>query len=293
MRSQGTTDTAPANRPGQVRQPPRSHDQAPRRTSRTGAMAWWRFGRGRGAAALRLALLALAIVLPSFPALAASCPGLEQPPIVSTGLAEGLRRPDGARIIAFGSSSTEGSGASDATHTYPAQLQARLRAALGPRVTVLNHGKGGEDADNMIERITRDVIADRPALVIWQVGANAAMRRMDPGQFATLVRQGVAMLRRAGIEVILMDNQRAPRIAAYPGNRRFDAVLAEIAATTPGVTLFSRGALMDGWAAAGVPSESLLVADGLHHNDRGYACLADALAGALLAGLPVRTVSAP
>ena len=32
---------------------------------------------------------------------------------------------------------------------------------------------------------------------------------------------------------------------------------------------------MDGWAAAGVPPASLLIQDGLHHNDRGYACLAD------------------
>ncbi len=80
---------------------------------------------------------------------------------------------------------------------------------------------------------------------------------------------------------------------AFAGNRRFDAILAEIAAATPGVTLFSRGALMDGWAAAGVPREALLVADGLHHNDRGYACVADALADALLAGLPIRAARAP
>jgi lysophospholipase L1-like esterase len=145
----------------------------------------------------------------------------------------------------------------------------------------------------MIRRITRDAIADQPDLVIWQAGANAAMRRMDPDAFATFIRQGVAMLRQAGIAVVLMDNQRAPRIAAFPGNRRFDAILAEVAATTPGVSLFSRGALMEGWATAGVPPDALLGADGLHHNDRGYACVADALADALLAGLPVRTVSAP
>ena len=111
---------------------------------------------------------------------------------------------------------------------------------------------------------------------------------------SALLREGQArLLREAGIDVVLMDNQRAPRIAAHPGNRRFDAILAEVAAATPGVGLFSRGGLMDGWAAAGVPSDALLVADGLHHNDRGYACLADALARAILAGLPVRAARAP
>ena len=248
--------------------------------------------RRRGWRHLRCALVALCMALPGVPALAASCPSQAQPAIASASFADALRRPGGARIVAFGSSSTAGSGASDPSHAYPALLEARLRAALGPHVTVLNRGRGGEDAHNMIERITRDAIAERPELVIWQVGANASMRRMDPDQFARFVRQGVGMLRQAGIDVVLMDNQRAPRIAASPGNRRFDAILAEIAASTPGVTLFSRGALMDGWATAGVAPDALLYSDGLHHNDRGYACLADALADALLAGLPVRTVTA-
>ena len=243
--------------------------------------------------ALRSALLALALALPGAAALAAACPGQGHPAIVAPGLADALRQPGGARIVALGSSSTAGSGASDPAHAYPAVLEARLRAALGPRVTVLNRGVGGEDADAMIGRIGRDAVAERPDLVIWQLGANAAMRRMDPDAFARFVRQGVGLLRQSGIAVVLMDNQRAPRIEAHPGNRRFDAILAEIATTTPGVTLFSRGALMDGWSAAGVAPDALLVADGLHHNDRGYACIAEALADALLAGMPIRPARGP
>jgi lysophospholipase L1-like esterase len=240
-----------------------------------------------------LAVLAPSLAWPAAPARAADCPAQPVVAIGAPGFAAALRRADGARIIAFGSSSTAGSGASGPGQAYPAQLQARLRAALGQRVAVLNRGRGGEDGDAMVGRLARDVIADRPDLVIWQLGANAALRRMDPEAFARAVRRGVGMLRQAGIDVVLMDNQRAPRIAASPGHRRFDAILAEVAATTPGVTLFSRGALMDGWAAAGLPSEALLVPDGLHHNDRGYACLADALAAALLAGLPAQAARAP
>jgi acyl-CoA thioesterase-1 len=230
-------------------------------------------------------LLAAALALPGT-ALAGACPTLPQPPIVSARLADALRQPGGARIVALGSSSTAGSGATDADHAYPAVLEARLRATIGAPVTVLNRGRGGEDAGNMLARIARDAVAEHPDLVIWQVGANAAMRRMDPAAFEGFVRDGVQRLRDAGIEVVLMDNQRAPRIAASPDHGRFDAILARIAATTPGVMLFSRGALMDGWAAAGIPSEALLTADGLHHNDRGYACIAEALAGALTTRLP-------
>ena len=46
------------------------------------------------------------------------------------------------------------------------------------------------------------------------------------------------------------------------------------------------------WAEAGLPAADVLSPDGLHHNDRGYACLAEALAGALLEAAGVRTVVA-
>ncbi|MBR0652977.1 SGNH/GDSL hydrolase family protein [Roseomonas terrae] len=242
--------------------------------------------RLRAAISPRRALLALLLTVPAVPALAGACPSLPHPAIASARFAEARGRVDGVRIVAFGSSSTAGAGASEPGHTYPALLEARLRAALDVPVTVLNRGRGGEDADNMLVRLDRDVIAERPDLVIWQLGANAAMRRMDPAAFAGSVREGVHRLREAGIDVVLMDNQRAPRIAANPDHDRFDAALAEIAATTPGVALFSRGTLMDRWTVAGVPPAALLVPDELHHNDRGYACVAEAMAEALLASPP-------
>jgi acyl-CoA thioesterase-1 len=48
------------------------------------------------------------------------------------------------RILAIGSSSTEGIGASAPAFTYPAQLQARLAILLGGPVEVDNFGVGGE-----------------------------------------------------------------------------------------------------------------------------------------------------
>jgi lysophospholipase L1-like esterase len=214
-----------------------------------------------------------------------ACPAVAVPPIPAPRLAEAIRRERPVRIVAFGSSSTAGAGASAPWMAYPARLESRLRAAL-PRlgVTVLNRGVGGEDADAMLLRLERDVIAADPDLVVWQVGANAALRSMDKADFDRFLRAGLARLRAARIDVVLMDNQRAPRIAARPGHRDYDAMLSAAAAAVPGVALFSRGALMDAWAAAGLPPGAALVEDGLHHNDLGYRCLADALAGALLAG---------
>jgi lysophospholipase L1-like esterase len=186
-------------------------------------------------------------------------------------------------VVALGSSSTAGAGASGPEATYPARLEAALLAALPDApLRVVNRGVNGEDAAQMAARLEQDVLAERPALVIWQVGANGALRRADPQRFRAIVVAGIARLRQAGAEVVLMDNQRAPKIEAAPGHEHFDGELAGLA-EAPGVALFSRRRLMRAWAAAGAPPAAMLTGDGLHHNDRGYACLATALAKALLA----------
>src|SRR4051794_8224119 len=59
------------------------------------------------------------------------------------------------RIVAFGSSSTEGVGATSPSATYPARLEVELNQALSvdsKRVSVLNRGVGGEDVDDMLAR---------------------------------------------------------------------------------------------------------------------------------------------
>lgn len=186
-------------------------------------------------------------------------------------------------VLAFGSSSTEGAGASGPEHTYPARLQALLRAAMpGSDVHVLNRGRGGEDAAEMLTRLDTEVLAAKPDLVIWQAGANAALRGHDPEAFRALMEAGLRRL--GGIDVVLMDSQHAPRLLAVPNQARFGEVLATLAVSHH-AGLFSRGAAMRAWEAAGIEPASLLVGDGLHHNDRGYACVATALSDMVVGAL--------
>ncbi|MDO9708340.1 SGNH/GDSL hydrolase family protein [Paracraurococcus lichenis] len=186
-------------------------------------------------------------------------------------------------IVAFGSSSTEGAGASDADHAYPAQLEARLHAALpGAKLAVLNRGKGGQEVHEMLARLEADVLAAHPALVVWQAGANAVLQGMPPEEFRTALAGGIARVQAAGADVLLMDSQRAPRILAAPGFERLDGTIRDLADHSA-AELFSRAALMQAWAAAGTPYGEMISPDGLHHNDRGYACVAEALARSILA----------
>src|SRR6185312_1463932 len=98
-----------------------------------------------------------------------------QEPLLRTSLA--LTAGDPLVIVAIGSSSTAGVGASSPAASYPSQLEADLRARFpGVPITVLNRGIGGEEAPQMLARFDRDVIAEKPDLVLWQVGTNGVLR---------------------------------------------------------------------------------------------------------------------
>jgi acyl-CoA thioesterase I len=234
-----------------------------------------------------LLLLLAALLCAQTPALAdVTCPAEPAAPTLHLRhLRAALEHGTEAVVVAIGSSSTAGAMASDPAHSYPAELQAALEHAL-PRthIAVLNRGIGGEDAPEELARLQADVIAVRPQLVIWQVGANGALRNADPEVFERMVTQGVVRLQEAGIDVILMDNQHSPKVDAAPEHGVLNAVLAQVAKAT-GIGLFSRAGLMAAWDQAGTPPLAFIASDGLHHNDRGYACVASALADAILDGL--------
>jgi acyl-CoA thioesterase-1 len=188
-------------------------------------------------------------------------------------------------VVALGSSSTLGIAASDAAHSYPAILQFVLNGLLSHgHIAVLNRGIGGQDAPEELARMDTDVIAIRPHLVIWQIGANGALRGEDPAEFRRLVTEGVHRLHHAGIDVILMDSQRSPKVEAAKSHAALDAVLADVAKAT-GAGLFSRAVLMDEWAKAGSPVSDFVAPDHLHHNDRGYTCVARAVAASVAASV--------
>jgi acyl-CoA thioesterase I len=183
-------------------------------------------------------------------------------------------------IVSLGSSSTQGVMASDTAHTYPAILQSALNKALpSAQFAVINRGIGGQD--------DADAIAVHPQLVIWQVGANGAMRHADPSEFHRMVEEGVDRLIKAGIDVILMDNQRSPKVLAAVDHIILEDSLADVAQET-GVNIFSRSHLMDFWSDEGAKPGLFIASDGLHHNDLGYLCITQSLARQI-----VTAVSAP
>ena len=80
-------------------------------------------------------------------------------------------------IVAIGSSSTAGAGASSPAANYPSRLQAELRQRFpGHAITVINRGVNGEEVADMLKRFDQAVIAAKPDLVLWQLGTNSVIR---------------------------------------------------------------------------------------------------------------------
>ena len=119
-------------------------------------------------------------------------------------------------IVAIGSSSTFGMGASSSAAAYPARLEALLKERFpDTAIKVLNRGVNGEDAPEMLARFDRDVIEAKPDLILWQVGTNAVLRSPEIGGQASLIRLGIERLKAPG----RAEQQPGP-VAAAPLLRR-------------------------------------------------------------------------
>jgi acyl-CoA thioesterase I len=201
---------------------------------------------------------------------------------VLTRTAARLRRGDPITIVAIGSSSTAGAGASSPAASYPSRLEAELRTRF-PHVpiTVLNRGVNGERANDMLARFERDVIAEKPDLVLWQIGSNSLLRD-DPIEPATLrIKEGVARLKEIGADVVLMNPQFAPKIIT---RHNIDGMvtLIDTAAKAANVSVFHRYRVMRHWKQVeGMDFSAFLSPDELHHNDWSYSCIAKLLAASI------------
>jgi lysophospholipase L1-like esterase len=200
------------------------------------------------------------------------------------------------KIVALGSSSTFGAGASSQAASYPSRLAEELAWRMpGHDFVVVNRGVNGDEAAEMLARLDRDVLAEKPDLVLWQAGTNALLRDKAVLPQGTVLHQGLARLKASGADIVLIDPQYAPKVIAKPNAEGMVSLIAT-AAKAEHVCLFQRFAMMRHWyETERLPFEAFISADGLHMNDWSYACLAKWLGAAIAeaATRPVATASAP
>ncbi len=198
-------------------------------------------------------------------------------------------------IVAIGSSSTAGAGASSPALSYPSRLLVEL-TTLFPRqkFIVINRGVNGEEVADMLKRFDAQVVVEKPDLVLWQLGTNSVIRDHVMADQGATIRDGVNILKEAGADVVLVDPQFAPKVIVKPEVEHMVDLIG-ITAKSENVGLFHRFALMRRWHdVERLNFEDFVSPDGLHMNDWSYGCLAKTLAAAIAeaATRPVASASA-
>lgn len=182
------------------------------------------------------------------------------------------------RIVAIGSSSTQGAGASGPAYSYVSQLGARLNAVWPSHTEVINKGVGGDKLVDIVARAPQDLYALHPNLVVLQTGMNDALQGVPVAAYKTQLLHFVREIRAHQIPVILVDNQYLPDQVGTAEYQAIQGATHEVASTT-GSSLVSRyGLSVTLQAKAHLAASALLSDDGLHPNDVMHACTASALA---------------
>lgn len=157
------------------------------------------------------------------------------------------------KIVALGSSTTAGERDIVA---YPYRLEALFRGKYDrPMIDVINRGVGGQEAPVELSRLELDVFAEKPSLVIWQVGTNAIWQPPEqhpPSLDDTIaaVASGVDRVRAKGdIDIILMDPQYTPAMVTPAKINATGAMVTALGALArkKQVNLFRRFELMKAW----------------------------------------------
>src|SRR5215471_2161728 len=199
-----------------------------------------------------------------------------------TRTAQRLARHEPVTIVAIGSSSTYGAGASSPANTYPSRLAVELKAIFPKEtITVVNRGVNGEEVPDMLKRFADGVIKEKPDLVLWQIGTNSVLRDKPLGPTSPLILEGIRRLKAIGADVVLIDPQYVPRVIAKADAEGMVRLIATTAKQGD-VDLIQRFAMMRWWHDhEHMDFTEFASPDNLHMNDWGYACLAKQISAAI------------
>jgi acyl-CoA thioesterase I len=164
------------------------------------------------------------------------------------------------RIVVLGDSLVSGLGLrpSDA---FPAQLERALKAR-GHLVEVINAGVSGDTTAGGLARVAW-AVPEQTDAVILELGANDALRGLDPARARANLDKIITTVRARGAEVLLA-GMFAPRNLGKDYVRAFETMYPDLA-NTYGLILypfFLQGVAMD---------PKLNLDDGMHPNPQGVA----------------------
>ncbi|GIL41019.1 arylesterase [Roseiterribacter gracilis] len=180
-------------------------------------------------------------------------------------------------IVAFGDSLTAGYGVTP-EDAFPVRLEAALKAR-GRDVRVINAGVSGDTSAGGLARLDWS-LADKPNLIVLELGSNDMLRGIDPGSTEANLDAILRKLTDAKIPVLLCGMFAARNLGPdYVG--RFDAIYPKLAQKygVPLHPFFLDGVALDAKLNQG---------DGMHPNPAGVKIIVDRIAPVVEKLLPAQ-----
>jgi acyl-CoA thioesterase I len=173
----------------------------------------------------------------------------------------------GTRILALGDSLTAGFGLPTG-EGFTARLEARLKAD-GADARIANGGVSGDTSTGGLARLDW-ALADHPDVVLLELGANDALRGIDPKLTYDNLDKILARLKESGAKVLLL-GMRAPPNWGRDYQQEFDAIYPRLAQkyAVPLYPFFLDGVATD---------PALNQEDGIHPNPAGVAVIVSRIA---------------
>lgn len=170
------------------------------------------------------------------------------------------------KIAVLGDSLAAGYGIKP-EQAFPARLEVALKAQ-GRNVTVLNQGVSGDTSAGGLDRLDW-MLADKPDIVLVELGANDALRGTDPKVTEKTLSAIVEKLKAANVTVWLA-GMMAPRNLGSDYVAAFDGLYRRIADKyqVPLYPFILEGVAQD---------PALNQGDGIHPNPKGAQIIADRL----------------
>lgn len=170
------------------------------------------------------------------------------------------------RIVAFGDSLTAGYGLQP-SEAFPAQLEKALQSR-GHSVEIINAGVSGDTTAAGLQRFDW-AIPEKVDAAIVELGANDALRGIDPAQSRQNLDKILVKLKSRGVAVLLA-GMKAPRNWGDDYVKRFDALFPELAE--------KHDALLYPFFLESVALRPALnLDDGMHPNGKGVQALVEAI----------------
>ena len=184
---------------------------------------------------------------------------------MTAGLSCAIAKP--TEFLVFGDSIAAGFGLPQ-QEAFPARLEAKLRAD-GLSVHVINAGVSGDTTADGLARLDWS-LAEKPDLVILELGANDALRGLDPAAVRANLDKLIGKIEASGAKLLLTGMQ-APANWGEQYQQAFNGIYPELA-EAHGIPLYPF--VLDGVAL----DPKLNQPDGLHPNERGVAIIVEHIA---------------